>query len=355
MYIFIILVILLLLQALFIPSKTKEWKRLYLILAFIEMQLVSGFRVAEDGDTYYYGLYFSEMAGMSFNEAITIGTEFGYYLFCFVLSRFSSDPQTIIFFSAALVNLLVLKFIYKRSETVWLSVIIYITFMFFLSSVNAIRNSIAYTILLYSNDYILKRKLKYFFLIVVLAGSFHFSALFYFPIYFLYQLDLNKRSIIIVSVTVLLLMSFLSPILTMLVAIHPRWSSYAENDFYQSAFANVLIFLVQSSLVLLAIKRESTSLSRLRGSNKLYMLLMLMSVIMAFCAIDVMMISRFVTIFSIISIIYIPNLLVIPGKKSLHTGWVSLVLIVSFTQMVVILTFRPEWYFVGEYSLSFLK
>ena len=198
MILFYLLIFFLLSQAVFIPTKTKEGKRLYLILAFLEMQIVSGFRVAEDGDTYFYGLYFSEMASMSFHEVISLGTEIGYYLFSFVLSRFSSNPQTIIFATAALVNFLVLRFIYKKSNSVWLSVIVYITFMFFFSSVNLIRNSIAYSILLYSNDFILKRKFSIFLLIVALAGSFHFSAFFYFPMYFLYKMNLDKKNIILI-------------------------------------------------------------------------------------------------------------------------------------------------------------
>ena len=355
MIIFLFLLFLLLLQAVFIPTKTKEGKRIYLILAFIEMQIVSGFRVAEDGDTYYYGLMFSDMTSLSFYDAITYGTEVGYWLFNYVLSRFSSNPQTIIFATAALVNFLILRFIYKKSDSVWLSVIVYITFMFFFSSLNAVRNSIAYTILLYSNDYILKRKFTPFLLIIALAGSFHFSAFFYFPMYFLYKLHLNKKNLVLISFVVFVLMRFISPLLTMLVAIHPRWDSYLEDDFYQSAFANILIFVVQLALVILAIKREPVSLSKLVGQDKLYMMLMLMSVLMAFCAIDVMMISRFVTIFSIISVIYIPNLLLNPNKQHLHPGWVSLVLLVSFIQMVVILTYRPEWYFAGKYTISFLR
>ena len=355
MIIFLFLLLILLLQAVFIPTRSEEGKRLYLTLAFIEMQIVSGFRLADDGDTYYYGLMFSDMASLSFYDAITYGTEIGYWLFNYALSRFSSNPQTIIFATSALVNFLILKFIYRKSNSAWLSVIVYITFMFFFSSLNAVRNSIAYTILLYSNDYILKRKFTSFLLIVALAGSFHFSAFFYFPMYFLYNLHLNKWNIFLISVVVFVLMRFISPLLTMLVSIHPRWDAYLEDDFYQSAYANILIFIVQLALVLLAMKREPVSLSKLKGEDKLYMILMLMSVLMAFCAVDVMMISRFVTIFSIISIIYIPNLLLNPSKQSLHAGWTSVVLLVSFIQMVVILTFRPEWYFAGEYVLSFLK
>ena len=353
MYLFIILLSLLLFQAVLILTNNREGKRLYMILAFVEMQLVSGFRVADDGDTYYYGLYFSEMASMSFHEAITVGTEIGYYFLCFILSRFSSNPQTIIFFTAAIVNFLILRYIYKKSDSVWLSVIVYITFMYFFSSINLIRNSLAYTILLYSNDYVLKRKFTKFSLIVLLATSFHFSALFYFPVYFLYYFKLNKRNLLMISAGAWVLMKMLTPLLTMLTAIHPRWNDYVENEFYQSAFANILIFLVQLALFMLAIKRETASISKLSGENKLYMMLLFISVIMAFCAIDVMMISRFVTIFSIISIVYIPNLLMNPSKKSLNVGWTALVLIVSILQMVIILTYRSEWYFVGQYRLMF--
>lgn len=351
MYLFYILLILILVEAILIPTYNRKGKRLFLILAFIELQLVSGFRVAEDGDTYYYGLYFSEMASMSFHEAITIGTEIGYYFLCYILSRFSSNPQTIIFSTAAIVNYLVLRYIYQKSDVAWLSVVVYITFMFFFSSVNAIRNSLAYTILLYSNDSIIKRNFKKFSLITLIATSFHFSSIFYFPIFFLYKLRLEKKTILIISISVLLIMKFITPLLSLMVAIHPRWDSYLQNDFYQSAFANILIFFVQLSLLFLALKREISPISKLSGENKLFMMLLFMSVLMAFCAIDVMMISRFVTIFSIISIIYIPNLLLNPSKKRLNPGWTSLILILSFLQMVIILTYRSEWYFAGTYKL----
>ena len=352
---FYILLFFLLLQAIIIPRNTLYGKRLYLILAFVEMQFVSGFRVADDGDTYQYMMLYNDIASMSFYDVLSFGTEIGYYLVNFILSRFSSDPQTIIFFTSALINYLVLRYIYKKSDVIWLSVVVYITFMFFFTSLNLIRNTIAYTILLYSNDYIIHRKFFKFCLIVLVAASFHFSALFYLSMYFVYKLKISKTNLVTLSIGILTIMVFLTSLLNMLVTIHPRWASYAENDFYQSAYANILIFIIQSALFFLAIKRENTCLLKLTDNNKLYMWLLFLSVIISFCAINVMMIVRFISTFSLISIIYIPNLLLNPSKKNLNPGWTSIVLIISILQMVIILAFRPEWYFAGDYRLEFFE
>lgn len=355
MLIFYSLILLILFQAVIIPQNTERGKRTFLIWTFFELQFVSGFRVADEGDTYQYMMLYTDIASMSFSEVLSFGTELGYYLMNFFLSRFSSNPQTIIFFTSALINLLVLRFIYKKSNVVWLSVVVYITFMFFFNSLNLVRNTIAYTILLYSNEYIINRKFLKFSLVVLLAASFHFSAFLYFCMYFVYQLKIKKTNIATISIGILTAMAMLTPLLNLLVTIHPRWTSYAENDFYQSAYANILIFIIQLAVFFLAIKRENTRLSKLSDENRLYMWLLFMSVIMSFCAINVMMIVRFISTFSLISIIYIPNLLLNPSKRSLNPGWTSMVLIVSVLQMVIILAFRPEWYFAGDYRLVFFE
>ena len=148
---FYILLFLLLLQAIIIPQKQKRGKLAYLVIAFVELQIVSGLRIPLGGDSEYYTDVFGHILGVPLIETLDYGLEKGFMFFIYILSLFSSRPQTLIFFSSLLVNYLVFRYIYKNSSLPWLSVVLYMTLMFFFNAMNLMSFMIACAILLYSN------------------------------------------------------------------------------------------------------------------------------------------------------------------------------------------------------------
>jgi hypothetical protein len=70
---------------------------------------------------------------------------------------------------------------------------------------NPLRNLIAASIFLFSLQYLIKRDFIKFLLVVLLAASFHYSALITIPFYFLVNVDLKKSTwVIVYSITILI-------------------------------------------------------------------------------------------------------------------------------------------------------
>lgn len=346
MSIFYILIFLLLLQAIIIPQKNRQGIRAYLIIAFVELQIVSGLRLPLAGDTENYTNAFVDISNLSLAEVLNYGYEKGFMFFLYLVSFISSKPQSIIFFSSLFLNILILNYIYKKSKAPWLSVIFYVTLMFFFNGMTVLRSMMACSILLYSNDYIVKRKLIKFLIILFVASSFHFSTIIYGVVYFLYPMQLKLKNFVFIATPLILLSFVILPILQIVIQIHPRFTSYAEVDFYQSAYANVLEFLFNLFIFLFFAYCHKWKLKEIVELEKLYMWLAYLSVVFAFMSINVMIIIRFVTLCSLIFVVYITNVIKeMPMKR--RQRWIMLFLFVTITKMVVILTYRPEWFF-GE-------
>lgn len=354
MYIFYILVFLLLFQAIIIPQNKCQGTKTYLIITFVELQIVSGLRLPTAGDTEYYTDLFVEISHLSLTETLNYGLEKGFMLFLYLVSLINSKPQSILFFSSLFLNVLVFYYIYRKSYKPWFSVVLYVTFMFYFNGMNLMRFAMACAILLYSNDYIIQRKLKKFLFVLLIASSFHFSTLIYGLVYFLYPMKLNIKNLASVAIPLILLSYFILPVFQLLIQIHPRFISYAEADeFYQSAYANILEFLFSLCIFLFLVYIRKWKIKEIVGQEKLYIWLAFLSVVFAFMSINVMMIIRFVSLCSLVSVVYIANTIAImPSLR--RKRWIMLFLFVTIAKMAVILTYRPEWYFGEPFKHMFL-
>ena len=87
----------------------------------------------------------------------------------------------------------VLWFIKKYSPLPWLSLYLYLTMQFFAHSMNLFRQSIAATICLLAYPFLKKRKLLPFVLIVLIAATFHVSAVFLLPFYWVLNWKADGR------------------------------------------------------------------------------------------------------------------------------------------------------------------
>lgn len=348
LYIFVFLLIL---EALFLPAANKKYEKLFLIIAFVELQFVSGFKVASGGDAEYYVDLFVQISQTRFKDLFEMDLDKGFLTYCYLISFISTKPQAIIFITSAIINVLVFNYINKYSRIKWLSVVLYVTFMYFFNAMNLLRFVLAYTILLYSHKYIVQRKLINFLLILCIAGSFHFSTFLYGIIYFIYPLKLNLKTIIIIGTPFVLASIYFMNLFEVLIQLNDRYVTYGEfGEFYQSAYANILQAVISIALFLFCVVFSRGKLQSYDEFDKLGILSLLIAALFSILSIKVMMIVRFVTLFSLISIVTIPN--IISHIKNKQVSWICILLflLVTLAQTIVVLEYRSEWYFEGEYK-----
>lgn len=204
MAIYYSLYILLILGAVFQKClfKSKNNTRNYCVFAFILIAGLLAFRHPSMGVDLQYGsrggyLGMFEIIGeSSWNKvlhSVFKNYERGYIIFCKLISYISRDEQCLII-ACALVAIFPLSYlICKYSENCLLSFIIYLGLPVFLTNYSAMRQVIAIAITVFSYIFIRNKKPFLFILLILLATTFHSSAIIFLIAYPLYYLKTISR------------------------------------------------------------------------------------------------------------------------------------------------------------------
>ena len=155
-------------------------KVLTVIITMI-LVLVAGLR-SNIGDTgAYKRIYIQNNFTLS---TIEFSGDFGFDILQAMLQKISSEPQILIFTTALITNALIIIIVYKYTKLFELSLFFYITSGIYLVTMNGIRQYLAASIIFLGTPFLLNRDWKKYFLLVLLASTFHNSALILIPTYF---------------------------------------------------------------------------------------------------------------------------------------------------------------------------
>lgn len=188
------------LSKLFIPEERAR-DIAFLTICFIQLSLLNFFKdysVGQDLETYHHAY---EQVGMNGVESISWyqwepGFVFINYIGCKLHLSFRLFATLIgMFFYYS-----TFRFIKRYSTEKWLSVLLFISFGFFFSSLHILRQTVAMSFILFSYDYIVRRDLKMFLLFVGLAVLFHYTSILFVVTYFLWSNKGERFSIIKFSI-----------------------------------------------------------------------------------------------------------------------------------------------------------
>ncbi|MBQ7340050.1 MAG: EpsG family protein [Clostridia bacterium] len=171
-------------------------KKIFLILCGIAIAFVMGFRSRYTGtrDTEMYGITFDSLkwsnVGLIEYLRQSMGTnvvfsELGFSAYIWVIAKVFPSYRYLLIFTAIMNISLTMRFIYKYSKNALLSVIMFVCLGLFTFNMNGLRQCIAMSICLLAYDFIEKKKFIPFLLVVILAMSFHKSAIFFALTYFI--------------------------------------------------------------------------------------------------------------------------------------------------------------------------
>lgn len=168
-------------QELSFPPKVKP--NAYLaFLALSIMVAVAGLRRGI-GDTYVYREIYDDTV-WNLNLALE-AEEPGFALLQWGLQSISSDGQILIFTASLITLTLITLVLYNYSRLFELSLYVFITSGMFLVSMNGMRQYLAASIVFAGAAFLFKGKLIPYVLTVLLASTFHQSALIMLPVYFI--------------------------------------------------------------------------------------------------------------------------------------------------------------------------
>lgn len=178
-------------------EQTDALKKKFLFFSNALLGITAGFRY-----TPRYADYMNIRAGLnrirnlSFSDILyNLNSSIGDNFLRKIVTLISDSNQLYFLVAALLVTTAVSVFIYRHSENVYLSEIIYLSLGFYSVSLNIVRQFIAISICLFAFSFLRKRRIILYTLFVILASSFHSSAMIMLPAYFLVSMKVSDNDL----------------------------------------------------------------------------------------------------------------------------------------------------------------
>lgn len=298
-------------------SRKRTYRKIQCFLNFLILFIVTSLK-HYSGDLGNYIRGFKSIRDMGFPTFQYKSTESGYVFLNSIIGVFTDNEQVFMSIIGFIILLGFTLFIYKHSKDITLSFYLFITFDFFACSLNIYRQSIAIILILWSYEYIKKKKIIPFLSIIVIASLFHKTALVFIPMYFLSKIEISRKYIMFLICSMPLILYFgVEVIRYMLISIYPQYQ-YSEGSDTGGKYIIIFMVIIIIGFVFRKqyINKESNSLKKIINNKKmtisnidlLYHML-ITAIICQFLTYKIFIFSRITRYFSVFIIILIPEFL----------------------------------------------
>lgn len=209
----------------------------FLILAFLGMALLSGFRGETVGtDTQTYRLMLDRMIFYGYDNYIKIwDIEPGFGLLLVLIAKTVKNMQWVFIIFSFFTSYSFARFIYKHSSDVFFSTLLYYLFIF-PRTMNICRMYVAISLFLFAYDYILEQKKFKALVIILTATLFHESAWLLLVVWlFSFIKNINFKVFVGMFIGGVVVFTSFSIVLPKLLTIFNRYSHYLTgNVMYES-------------------------------------------------------------------------------------------------------------------------
>ena len=215
---------------------------------FISLFLLLAFRAKSIGrDLPNYEWMFNTYRSSSFTSLLirNDNVEYAYKILNWLVGRFTNSFQVFMAIAAA-ITLLPMYLVYREDRRdSYLKVVLFLNMTTFIMLFSGIRQGIAMAICMFAYLFIKQKKIVAFIICVFIAASFHISALAFLPAYKFYYMQLKRRHLPIIFISVLLVLIFnrliLSAIIVFVSQFVPKYSSSTTST---GAFMSIVLFAI---------------------------------------------------------------------------------------------------------------
>lgn len=189
----------------FLSMKERRLSKLWFGISFLPLFLVAALRKFVGTDYIHY--YYTKVPDI-LNGGET--GEMGYQMLSKLGVLILGDFQWVIAITAFFFCFFFYKTFARDSKNIPMSIAIFVAIGIYYFSLNGMRQALVIAIFFYSIKYIEKQELKKYLISIVLASTFHLSALLYIPFYFLTTRRISNKLILVVSASLYLVWPFLA-------------------------------------------------------------------------------------------------------------------------------------------------
>ena len=230
------------------------------------------------------------------------------------LNRISRLISPSFFFLIMIISVIIIyyyaKTIWDYSPYIWFSLLLFILVNYY-PSFFLLRQYLAMAIFLFSLKYIVQRELLKYAMCIMLAMSFHLTAIVVFPLYFLYEINFSKKNMAILLIGSILFIYFFREIGPYINRFSTYYAHYFEIESEESAWRRAIMKIYILIVYLFVMKRNSYDV----GINRIIFYSMVLNVIINVAAMNIFGVFRLREYFSIADFIGVP--IIIKNASSL--------------------------------------
>lgn len=282
---------------------------IFIGIAFISMLIVSGYRYYVGTDYATYKHLFSDTYP-KMNELPS--DEVGYYILNKLVYKINTDYQSIFIVTSLIILLLIFITIYRECNKYELGIYLFITLGHFYTSFNVIRQYIAIAITFYAVKYIFERKFYKYLIAVLLASSFHITAIIMIPFYFIVQIKMDTKKFICGIIIGIVGLNAFEKMLSILIDLFPKYEHYNDSVFFTYGSTTGLIIYGVIFIVMYIYRNK---LIKADIKNSVYINFIFISLLVSILTTKGVLFERIAGFFNIYAVILIPNLIDIFNKK----------------------------------------
>lgn len=175
----------------------------------------------------------------------------GYFLFTKICALFNLSDTVFLMLIAVCIYVPVFIFIYKYSDNLFLSILVYFGLSLFAYSMGIFRQMIAISICLCALPFLFKRKAVAFFGIIAFAATFHISSVLFAALWFYRCVDSRKLLVVAILASVFFLVFGRAAVMIM-VRIMPSYAGYIGSS-YDVRGGTYAMYVVWMAIALIAI------------------------------------------------------------------------------------------------------
>lgn len=313
--------------------ETERTKKLYLKICFVLMWGLAAFRYTPQyADYANYRIEYIKSADMSLKNIMNTKAPV-MFLINHIMNKFSTNPQTFFVITSFVIIFIVLRFIYRHSSNIYISLLAFWGLLYWNTSINIVRQYLAIAVFLVTFEYIIKEKLflaDYLKIgvLTILGMGFHYSAIIIIFAAIILRMHISDARGIGVLIKVGIIYAVM--VIGINIGFSIFYSYYGTIDGYGQESANILGLIVPGMIVMLAIMKREMILQR-NTENRFFVNAGITSVIFSLMSIAGMLIlARCGTYFSILFVVLIPEVIGVVFERFYYRSQTSLFAILIF-------------------------
>ena len=211
-------------------AKNSEQKRLvyygacgFLILIFVVQDFGVSVDIAE------YMRQYAIIPGLSLGEMVTHKFEIGYVLLCWILERLFVSDRVLLLVLGVMILLPYGICFEKETEAPMVALMAFLALGMYMHAVIYWRQLVAMAILTFSYRFIRERRIAPFLLVVLIAMTFHKTAIVFLGLYVIYNIPIRPKLLLVCGAISVILGIFGRPIIEFgIAAIYPRYTTFTR-------------------------------------------------------------------------------------------------------------------------------